>query len=214
MTIDGDSTIDPDITSTIGRPPAAERLLAATVAAIDEGGESNVKVQDIADAAGVQIPILYRKYGSRDGLIQAAHIARLSRQLQREMSELAGAMAKVNTAEEFAALLEAVLRSVCSSERRDARMKRVNIIGSSYGRPALAKAISEAQQRAISNIAGVFKRPQEQGWLRQDLDLDAVAAWIAGTTLGRIVIEVGDSDADDEAWDAIFADAVRHVLLP
>jgi AcrR family transcriptional regulator len=213
MTIDGEGDLS-DITSSIGRPPAAERLLAATIAAIDEGGESNVKVQDIADAAGVQIPILYRKYGSRDGLIQAAHIARLSGQLEREMSELAAAMAKANTGEEFRALLEAVLRGVCSSERRDARMKRVNIIGSSYGRPALAKAISAAQQRAISNIAGVLARPQEQGWLRQGLDLDAVAAWIAGTALGRIVIEVGDSDVDDEAWDAIFADAVRHVLLP
>jgi AcrR family transcriptional regulator len=213
MTIDGDGELG-DITSSFGRPPAAERLLAATIAAIDEGGETNVKVQDIADAAGVQIPILYRKFGSRDGLIQAAHIARLSRQLEREMNELAGAMAQVNTADEFATLLEAVLRAVCSSERRDVRMKRVNIIGSSYGRPALAKAISQAQQLAISNIAGVFKRPQEQGWLRQDVDLDAVAAWIAGTALGRVVIEVGDSDGEDEAWDAIFADAVRHVLLP
>jgi AcrR family transcriptional regulator len=202
-----------DITDSIDRPPAADRLLAAAIAAIDAGGENNVKVQDIADAAGVQIPILYRKFGSRDGLIQAAHIARLSTQLERDAADLRAAMDSVRTVEEFTALVEVMIVALCSPARAEARMKRINILGSAYGRPALAKAIADAQRHAIANIASAFRHAQQQGWLRPGLDLEALAAWVAGVTLGRVVIEVGDSGVDDEAWDAIYADALRHVLL-
>ena len=206
--VDGD-----DAGASGDRLPAADRLLAATMAAIDAGGEGNVKVQDIADAAGVQIPILYRKYGSRDGLIQAAHMARLSAQLERDISDLTAAMDSVRTLEEFKALLEVMIVALCSPNRAEARMKRINVLGSSYGRPAMAKAIADAQHHAIKHIAGAFRHAQEKGWLREGLDLEALAAWVAGTTLGRVVIEVGNARIDEEAWDAIYGDALRHVLF-
>ena len=70
----------------VERTPA-ERLLEATIDAIDASGESAVRVQDIADAAGVQIPILYRKFGNREQLIQAAQVERLGRALDGEFRE-------------------------------------------------------------------------------------------------------------------------------
>src|SRR5258707_10478653 len=85
------------------RSATAHSLLQATIDAIDMGGEAAVRVQEIADAAGVQIPILYRQFGSRDGLIQAAQIERLSRALAREMDELGAAMATVASAGQFRA---------------------------------------------------------------------------------------------------------------
>jgi AcrR family transcriptional regulator len=206
--VDGD-----DASASPGRAPAADRLLAATMAAIDEGGEGNVKVQDIADAAGVQIPILYRKFGSRDGLIQAAHIARLRRQTERELGDWSDAMREVETPEQFEALLRTVLAAVCAPERSPGRMKRINIIGSTYGRPALARAISDAQHGTISGIAAVFRHAEQQGWLRQGLDVEAFSAWLAGLTLGRVVIELGESPVDETAWNSMYIDAVLYTLL-
>ncbi|MEY2554270.1 MAG: hypothetical protein QOC57_2130 [Ilumatobacteraceae bacterium] len=195
------------------RSATAERLLEAAIGAIDTGGEAAVRVQEVADAAGVQIPILYRQFGSRDGLIQAAQVERLSRTLGREMDDLASAMDAVATAEEFRALIDAVLASLDGAERRTARWKRVNVVGSTYGRPDLAVAVSKLQTRAVQGIAHALQRPQESGWLRDDLDLEAFAAWFAGQTMGRVLIELGGSEIDDSAWNSISADAVRHVLL-
>jgi hypothetical protein len=87
------------------------------------------------------------------------------------------------------------------------------VIGSTYGRPELAAAVALLQSRTIRGIADALRRPQLQGWLRKDLDLEAFAAWFAGQIMGRIVIELGDSEIDQSAWNSISADAVRHVLL-
>ena len=191
----------------------ADRLLEATIEAIDAGGESAVRVQDIADAAGVQIPILYRKFGNREQLIQAAQVERLGRALDSEFREVQAVVDQATTAAQFRSILDLVLASLDTAERRAARWQRVNVIGSTYGRPDLAAAVSQLQSRTIRGIADALRRPQQQGWLRKDLDLEAFAAWFAGQTMGRIVIELGNSAIDQSAWNSISADAVRHVLL-
>jgi AcrR family transcriptional regulator len=191
----------------------ASRLLEATIAALDGGGESAVRVQDIADAAGVQIPILYRKFGNREQLIQAAQIERLGRALDREFREVGAVVDRAASAEQFRSLLDLILASLDTAERRAARWQRVNVIGSTYGRPELAAAVSLLQSRTIRGIADALRPPQQKGWLRKDLDLEAFAAWFAGQIMGRIVIELGDSEIDQSAWNSISADAVRHVLL-
>jgi AcrR family transcriptional regulator len=217
--------MEPDHTSVAGTTPPIDAtprrsrsatthsLLQATIDAIDMGGEAAVRVQEIADAAGVQIPILYRQFGSRDGLIQAAQIERLSRALAREMDELAAAMETIASPKQFRALIDAILASLDSPERRSARWKRVNVVGSTYGRPDLAAAVSLLQTTAVHGIAHALRRPQESGWLRDGLDLEAFAAWFAGQTMGRVLIELGTSDVDESAWNSISADAVRHILL-
>ena len=87
------------------------------------------------------------------------------------------------------------------------------MVGSTYGRPDLAVAVSELQSSAVRGIANALRGPQENGWLREGLDLEAFAAWFAGQTMGRVLIELGNSDIDESAWNSISADAVRHVLL-
>ena len=77
----------------------------------------------------------------------------------------------------------------------------------------MATAVSQLQSRTIRGIADASHRPQQEGWLRQDLDLEAFAAWFAGQIIDRIVIELGGSEIDQSAWNSISADAVRHVLL-
>ena len=80
------------------------------------------------------------------------------------------------TAEEFNSLLDLILASLDTAERRAARWQRVNVIGSTYGRPEQAAAVSQLQSRTIRGIAGALRRPQQQGWLRKNLDLEAFAA--------------------------------------
>ena len=53
-----------------------QRILELAVSAIDEGGEAAVRVNDLAAEAGVTIPTLYRHFGSRDGLVEAAQTYR------------------------------------------------------------------------------------------------------------------------------------------
>jgi hypothetical protein len=146
-------------------------------------------------------------------LIQAAQIERLGRALDREFREVGLVVARAADAQQFRSLLDLILASLDTVERRAARWQRVNVIGSTYGRRELAAAVGQLQSRTIRGIADALRRPQSRGWLRRDLDLEAFAAWFAGQIMGRIVIELGDSEIDQSAWNSISADAVRHVLL-
>jgi hypothetical protein len=115
--------------------------------------------------------------------------------------------------QQFRTLIDLILASLDRPERRSSRWKRVNVVGSTYGRPDLAVAVSRLQTSAVRGIAHALRGPQKNGWLRDGLDLEAFAAWFAGQTMGRVLIELGSSDVDESAWNSISADAVRHALL-
>ena len=51
-------------------------ILALAIKAIDTGGEASIRVKQIADEAGTSVTSIYHFFGSREGLIEAAQIAR------------------------------------------------------------------------------------------------------------------------------------------
>ena len=191
----------------------AQRLIDATAEIIDRDGEAAVRVQDVIAAVGVPVPVLYRHFGNREGLVQAAQVDRLMDELDAELARITGYVESVSSAEEFRVLIDEVLAGISTPERRASRWRRVNILGSTYGRPALTAAVVQLQSRAVHAIAELLRPPQEKGWLRAGLDLDAFATWLAGYLIGRIVFELGDLGVDQAAYDELGAQAVRHLLF-
>jgi hypothetical protein len=119
----------------------------------------------------------------------------------------------IRNADEFATLMNLTLDAVWSEERRSVRWKRVNILGSTYGRPELTRAVAAVQRQSVSGIASALRPAQSQGWIRQDLDLEAFAAWFAGLMLGRIIIELDGGTEHDVAWNAMTREALQRVMF-
>ena len=63
-----------------------DRLLKATAAAIDKGGEGAVRVRDLTKSCNITAPSIYHFFGSREGLIDEAQAFRFSRG-QRQLGE-------------------------------------------------------------------------------------------------------------------------------
>lgn len=55
-----------------GRDEARERILRATLALIADGGADAATTRAVAEAAGVQAPTIYRLFGDKRGLLDAA----------------------------------------------------------------------------------------------------------------------------------------------
>src|SRR6188508_659186 len=91
------------------RSDVGQRLIDATIAVIDLHGETAVRVQDIVATVGVPIPVLYREFGNREGLVQAAQVDRLTRALGGELQLLAAAIQGVRDADGFATLIDQTL---------------------------------------------------------------------------------------------------------
>ncbi|NDG67232.1 MAG: TetR/AcrR family transcriptional regulator, partial [Actinobacteria bacterium] len=155
-----------------------QRILELAVFAIDEGGEAAVRVNDLAAEAGVTVPTLYRHFGSRDGLVEAAQTYRF-----RKTQFIDG--------------------SVFAADRWELRQVRLNALGAGYARPELAASLALAQKQGAMGIADMLLPFQKKGWIRKDIDLAAAVYWFMGQILGRVLIEMGDNPVSQKKWNDV-----------
>lgn len=190
-----------------------DQILEHTMHTIEQHGETAVRVKELCDDVGVAVTSLYHFFGNREGLIEAAQIERYARELQQAAHDIAIQVATCRTQREFRSLMKRLLDELCSHEQAGTRLNRVNVIGSVQGRPDLEQAIGEIQSTFHRDLATVLQNPQQRGWIRPDLDLVALSAWLFGQITSRILIEIGDTTIDERAWNRIAVDAVTAVMF-
>lgn len=192
------------------RSEAPARILEAAIDVIETGGEVAIRVHDLANSCGVTGPILYRAFGSREGLIEAAQTERYRRSLSG-LDAIIDTMAGCTTAD---ALRDALHRAVDEAlGDRHGRRVRANIIGSCVTRPALAASIAALHRTAVDRIATVWQAAQSKGLLRSGVDLRVVAAWWLGHLDSRVHLELATNHVDDRAWDDITRQSLVGALI-
>ncbi|NCZ71138.1 MAG: TetR/AcrR family transcriptional regulator [Actinobacteria bacterium] len=197
-----------NVVDVVANKHSRERILDLAIAAIDEGGEVAIRVNDLAAAAGVTVPTLYRHFGSRDGLIVAAQTQRFRLTQNSDTSILSVALARAKTAEQFQKTLRKELLLHFERDRWVLRATRLNTLGSAVKRPDLQASIAQAQREGAMGIAMALEPYQRKGWLRPDVDLLALAYWYMGQILGRALIEMGDDPVVEKHWNQISIEAV------
>ena len=99
-----------------------QRILELAISAIDEGGEAAVRVNDLATEAGVTVPTLYRHFGSRDGLVEAAQTYRFRKTQFVDGSVLAASLAKCKNQDELRKALRKELLMHFDTDRWELRI--------------------------------------------------------------------------------------------
>ena len=193
--------------------PTAKKMVDVTVQMIDAHGEVAVRVQDVVAAAGVQIPVLYRHFGNREGLIQAAHVRRLQDDLAVFLEVGRESANAAKSRDEFVALFGLVLDSFFLPERFIVRYRRLNILGSTYGRPDLQQAVAGVQKEATDQMVALLEPAQEQGWIGASVNLRAYVLWLVGMAMGEVLVEIGDEPELVEAWNKIARKAAMEALI-
>ena len=61
--------------------------------------------------------------------------------------------------------------------------------------------VASAQDASNRALAGILAEPQRRGWIHPDVDLITLAAWTAGLTLGRVLIELDPLGTNGAAWN-------------
>lgn len=178
------------------------RLLELTIEQIEAGGEASVRVDPIAAAAGVTMPVIYHHFGSRDGLVAAAQAERFARNLREDLDRFAEAVADCTAADELRDVFIHWWRR-SFAERSTSRWRRINAIGSAYARPELAAAQARTQATFLAGIVAVLAPFQARGWIRHDLDLATAVAWQYGVQLSRAFLEHGVDGIDLDEWDRL-----------
>jgi len=189
-----------------------EMILALAITQIDRGGEASIRVKQIAEDAGTSVTSIYHFYGSREGLIEAAQIARFEGGYEGTRAKFLAAAQSVETREDFTQFLEAQVREIFTATHRMNRRRRMNVAGSAIARPDLLSAINDVQRRWYAELVDGLRIAKERGLIGKDADVESIATWHLVTVNGFPAIE-GDSTGTDVAkWLEFYIDTMFRAL--
>ena len=176
--------------TTAVRMPAAERrqdLIDTAIRVFSEGSYHGTTTAEIARAAGISEPILYRHFASKRELYLAAldHVWGKMRVSWEET---------LATTPDVRAAIEAVGRGHVTV--RDCKFQLaelwVQALGEAAEDPELRKHLRRHMREVHDFLAALIRRGQEEGVLHQDRDADAEAwSFLAGGMLGMVGRRVG-----------------------
>ena len=189
-----------------------DTILALAIGEIDKGGEASLRVKRIADDADTAVTSIYHFFGSREGLVEAAQIARFEAGYDEGRAQLFEAARTVQTREEFARLVDALLRDVFSPRHHHNRIRRINVVGSAFARPQLLAAINRVQRRWLQELIDALGIAQQRGIISADADIASAATWHLLTMNGFAAIEGDSTGADVSKWVDFYIDTMFRTL--
>lgn len=204
-TTPGSSSFDPTVNS-------RDVILSLAMKAIDEGGEASLRVKKIADDAGTAVTSIYHFFGSREGLVEAAQTARFEAGYAEGRRMVREAAQSLDTREEFASLVEKVLRDLFSGRHNYNRLRRINVVGSAVARPELLEAINDSQRLWLTELVEGLLIAQQRGFIAPDADVATAATWHLITVNGFAAIEGDSTGADVGKWVEYYIDTMFRAL--
>ena len=193
---------------------ARVRLLELAVGVIDESGEPGIRVNQLAEQAGVTVPTLYHHFGNREGLIEEAQAERFIRQIREDVEVLVSALGTCCDADELRTALGALFARRDTTEGSRRRLQRLNALGAAYARPRLGARIAQTSNEIATRVAVALAPFQRQGILRTDVDLRAMTAWYVGASLGKVLLDFEGNDVDPHEWERLMNEATLNLLFP
>ncbi len=139
-----DATVAPAKNGQSSRP-AAERILEAAKSEIDDRGVLGFRVLEVSEKAKAAVPLIYRHFGGRNGLVAAALADQFESIMTDEIErvhEAIGASPSLSV-EELLAFLPLPNRPEADS----VRWKRLSVMATARELPELQVRLAEAQMR-------------------------------------------------------------------
>ncbi len=188
------------------------QILELAVAAIDAGGEAEIRVNHLVAQVGVTPPVLYYHFGNRDGLVIAAQIERYTRQTHADVAAIGRAVSMCESQEELRKTL-VITWSRSLAQRAESRWRRTSVLGSAYARPELEAAVASAQDEIVEMLVEILEPCRQRGWLRDGIDLVSTIAWHHSLLIGRVHIEHGTQKVDPTEWDRLTIEALERAFF-
>lgn len=192
---------------------APQRILQRAIEVIEESGEAGIRTNPIAAECGVTPPILYRAFKSREGLIIAAQSERYRRASEFAAQFLCERIESARTKAELQQNFSSALDYIFADDRGVARRLRTEVIGSAVSRPELRARIVEIDRDYAEQIADSLGLACEKGWIKKDINLEAVIMWGLALVNSRISIEFDGRSEIKSAWNEFSKKAIIDAVF-
>ncbi len=186
-----------------------EAIINAALEMMDEVGNIGLTVQIVARRAKCTTGAIYANFGSREGLITAAYDQRMSSVVNSKESLRFLSQAAFSGAPEHSEEQRAIRRALLSPEGRRGRLQWLEGVVEGTYSPELRVRAEQLNNEARDIVASHIARAQREGWVRTDLDPQAMAlVWLAlGVGLAATVTDADNEDPDflervNDAWQS------------
>ena len=150
------------------------RILDAAIEMMEAGGESSVRLSEIAETLGIKEPSIYHHFRNRTELVSAAYIEWYWQCLKTDIP-VEAMMVLVDSKEDYVRAIRKSMEWSYQPERHHARSIRLSVLGAAQRNPELAIAINDINKKFLATVADSVLLAQQKGWLRADLDPKAIA---------------------------------------
>lgn len=183
-----------------------ERIVAAARLQVETKGILGLRVQDVASEAKVSVPLIYKYFDDRDGLLAEV----LSRLFEEVVLE------NIDAAEEFFSAIDAptvedflqIFALPQQQWRRSTRWMRIQILAASMEIPVLRERLTVVQTHITERITAFMEMVQLRLVGEVRVPPRALALWVQGTGFGFVLndlLEEGTSMTDPEYLDLLRA---------
>ncbi len=190
-----------------------ELVIQVANRALDAGGESAVRIQEISKEANVSIGSIYHHFGDRDGLIRATYVARFRNAIQDDISRVKRFMERMHSAKEMAEHYDEMLAFLHHYFEQFPAQSQARTIGSIAGRPPLRDAIIEVQSELTASLTEVMQLLKDRGILKPHLDAKSAAVMTLGMLHGRVISELDQNPVSDTCWNTAFLTAFSGLFV-
>ena len=194
--------------------PDLDRVVAVAVDLLRLHGEGGLRIEDVQEHTGISKSSLYAHFGDRDGLVAAALTGIYETHVKESVAAIRATVDGARTAAELRESLRGATTTSQDLARAPARMDRIAVIAGTRGRPAHARALTEAQTRLTDELERIIKGGQDRGVVARRHAPRAIANLLQAYTLGRILVAFDASRPRDAQaqWSALI-DEISAVLL-
>lgn len=179
---------------------------------LDDGGEANLRLAEVSRRSHVSIGSLYHHFESREGLIRAARERQFIESIPDDAHEQADFLAAATSPDDFLDRLVDSLRAASTPERAAARRRRLELLGVAASRPESLATVSDVLSQYLDVIDSVSLQFEERGWLRKGVLPRALTLFLHMSSMGRVIWELDQHGADDDAWIQMIAAAAGCLL--
>ena len=189
-----------------------EELLRVTIAEIEKVGEGNVRLEDVLREAEASVSSLYHHFGNMRGLLDEAQLARFNASTGDNTKRFRDAANRVKNRKELRELIKVTIEITFSSKRAHSRFSAMNAFGSIFETAGFHDRVAEIERENMAVLVDALDSLRARELISESLDLHAFAAWIMGLTFSRVVPDLLNDPATEEAWVQLTTQAVIHLM--
>lgn len=174
---------------------------------------SEILADEVLETSGVSKGSMYHHFEDLQELVETAQIYRYSKWIDASIDFLTNYVAKARTQDELRKALRTLTEQTQSDERKDARAERAQALAACLHNPRMAKQMGAETQRLTDAIADVTEEVKNKGLFRSDVNAKALATFIQGYTLGKIVNDYNPTGVHESEWNDFIMNIVEETFM-